>query len=114
MYNFLVLGIIPGTNIEITFPMWCEAAALVITALYLRYHVLQRQLTDIPNLPFSDEVLVASMQLSRLAQRTHRKVAALQVGSAVRRSASHLRVFASVQSTLLRGYLARHSSNVSE
>lgn len=28
MYNFLVLGLIPGTNIQITFAMWAETAAL--------------------------------------------------------------------------------------
>ena len=39
MYSFFVLGLIPGTNIQISFTMWVEATiALVLLAYLAHYH----------------------------------------------------------------------------
>lgn len=47
MYSFFVLGLIPGTNIQITFGMWLMATtALVLSAYVLRSVWRRRQLLD--------------------------------------------------------------------
>lgn len=35
MYSFIVLGIIPGTNIQITFTTWLNAMLLAVTIVLL-------------------------------------------------------------------------------
>ena len=35
MYSFIVLGIIPGTNIQITFTTWLNAMLVAISAVLL-------------------------------------------------------------------------------
>lgn len=48
MYNFFVLGQIPGTSITITFTMWLQAglfiALLIVLFLVHRHHELQDNL----------------------------------------------------------------------
>ena len=39
MYSFLVLGIIPGTNIQITFDMWLQLAELAIVLIGLAWGI---------------------------------------------------------------------------
>lgn len=39
MYSFFVLGLIPGTNIQITFQMWLLITA-AIAAVYAYWHYL--------------------------------------------------------------------------
>ena len=41
MYSFLVLGLIPGTNIQITFEIWAEAA-VVLSILFTVYSFIKR------------------------------------------------------------------------
>ena len=41
VYNFLVLGFIPGTNIQITFQTWVDAFGLVLFA-YCGFRLYQR------------------------------------------------------------------------
>ncbi len=44
MYSFIVLGLIPGTQVQISFAMWLIAAAcvlaLAVTAYMRRKHVI--------------------------------------------------------------------------
>ncbi len=45
MYTFLVLGIIPGTTLQITFQLWLQAAASVLAVgLTIRLGLVHRQL----------------------------------------------------------------------
>jgi hypothetical protein len=42
VYNFIVLGIVPGTNLQITFQTWLDALGLILVAavgswLYFKY-----------------------------------------------------------------------------
>ncbi|HSW36806.1 MAG TPA: hypothetical protein VLG37_00350 [Candidatus Saccharimonadales bacterium] len=37
MYNFIVLGLIPGTDIQITFQMWLNAAGLIVALIALAW-----------------------------------------------------------------------------
>ena len=34
MYSFIVLGIIPGTNVQITFTIWCLSCGLITAIIY--------------------------------------------------------------------------------
>lgn len=43
MYSFLVLGLVPGTDIQISFTMWLEAVMLVIACMFLLHHIQQRR-----------------------------------------------------------------------
>ena len=45
MYNFVVLGQIPGTNVTISFGLWTLAAALAIAIITLLKLVRHRQWT---------------------------------------------------------------------
>lgn len=38
MYNFLVLGLVPGTNIQITFKTWLYALAVALLTYNLYRH----------------------------------------------------------------------------
>ena len=40
MYSFLVLGIIPGTNIQITFTTWLQLCAVVVFVWLIRNRVM--------------------------------------------------------------------------
>lgn len=47
MYDFIVLGLVPGTNVQITFEMFAfcvSLLALILTVLYLTYqlHMLRQ------------------------------------------------------------------------
>ena len=43
MYTFLVLGLIPGTNIQISFQAWLDmAAALPFVAAFIKLHLYHR------------------------------------------------------------------------
>ncbi len=35
MYSFLILGIIPGTDIQITFTLWCLISGVIATVIYV-------------------------------------------------------------------------------
>ena len=65
MYNFFVLGLIPGTNIEITFAMWLEFLLLTLISVYALHYVrLQKQPVASPALsPAAEE------HITQLAQR---------------------------------------------
>lgn len=79
MYNFFVLGLIPGTDIQITFTMWLEAMMLVISILYLIHVHFANNVILSPTI--SPEA-IKSRLLNRQAQLIRRIIAALQVNSA--------------------------------
>jgi hypothetical protein len=65
MYSFLILGIVPGTNLQINFQGWLNLAGLVLsTAVLLRLYRQHQLLTTIfaPRLP---------LHASQLHQRLH-------------------------------------------
>lgn len=43
MYDFFVLGLIPGTNIQISFTMWMESLTLLSVSAYLARHIVRRR-----------------------------------------------------------------------
>lgn len=43
MYSFFVLGLIPGTDIQISFTMWLETVMLFGMSAYLVRHILRRR-----------------------------------------------------------------------
>lgn len=43
MYNFLVLGLVPGTNIRITFRMWLNIIGLSLVVLGVLWLVTNRR-----------------------------------------------------------------------
>lgn len=43
MSDFIVLGIIPGTHIQITFLNWLIASLVLVVAFSLVYHLRRRQ-----------------------------------------------------------------------
>lgn len=66
MYNFLVLGIIPGTNLQITFGMWllmCAVLTFKAPALWRKYEDFLRGLAT----PSSHLPLHASQLHHRLS-----------------------------------------------
>ena len=110
MYNFLVLGYIPGTDIQISFTMWCEAAAALFLVSYLHHSIKHHQFATVLPPTISAEIMLPT----RLGQLTHRISAILPVNTAAHQLASRLQAFVSAQSTGLRGFLGRHPSDVSE
>ena len=110
MYNFFVLGYIPGTDIQISFTMWCQAVAAICLSAYL-YHLHHQHQFAGDALPSISPEATLPPRTVRLIRRT---VVILQANSFVRESVSHLQALAGAQSTWLRGYLSRHSSNASE
>jgi hypothetical protein len=50
MYNFFVLGMIPGTNIQITFQLWATAFSLAI-GIVLLFRFIKRSAEALPPLP---------------------------------------------------------------
>ena len=81
MYNFFVLGLIPGTNIEITFAMWLEFVLLTFVSVYaLHYIRLQKRLAMTPSL--SPEAEQHITQLARQGQLIRHIAATLVVYSA--------------------------------
>lgn|GEM_PF-6362657 len=46
MYSFFVLGIIPGTNIQISFGMWLAMAVTLLTAAALIRRGFKRTATN--------------------------------------------------------------------
>ena len=63
MYTFLVLGLIPGTNLQITFKTWLDLVGLIIVAL-LSYKLHNDHLA---RLPLARRPLHASQLHRRLA-----------------------------------------------
>ncbi len=39
MYNFLVLGLVPGTNLQITFNTWLYAASLSFAVYFIAFRL---------------------------------------------------------------------------
>lgn len=60
MQNFIVLGIVPGTNLQITFTFWLFAAAALMALLVARYAWRQRKHV---------RVYLVAIQLSRFIDR---------------------------------------------
>ena len=110
MYNFLVLGYIPGTDIQISFTMWCEVAAALFLIIYLHHSIKHHQFASVLPPTISSELTLPP----RLARLTHRIALALPINIAAHPLASRLQAFASAQSTGLRGFLDRHPSDASE
>jgi membrane protein implicated in regulation of membrane protease activity len=52
MYGFFVLGLVPGTDIQITFDMWLQAATVLCGAIavliLIRRFIQERRLNAIP------------------------------------------------------------------
>lgn len=86
MYTFLVLGIIPGTDFQITFEMWLEIAKSLLLALFVVYAGSRMYRTV--HLEAQDCILLRKeLPASRLHQRavlTPRTTVAPQVYTAVR------------------------------
>lgn len=51
MYDFFVLGLIPGTDIQISFTMWIESFILLCMSAYLAHHILRRRAYGIEIVP---------------------------------------------------------------
>lgn len=52
MYTLIVLGIIPGTTVQITFQLWLQAAASVLAVgLMIRLGLMHRQLVTTVIIP---------------------------------------------------------------
>jgi hypothetical protein len=50
MQNFIVLGIIPGTNIQVNFGMWlCVIASAIL--IYVSLRRVARHVSSVPQLP---------------------------------------------------------------
>lgn len=83
MYNFFVLGLIPGTDIEITFAMWLEFVLLVFASVYALHYVRTRKrllLAPVPSLSAEAEEHI--MQLAQRGQLIRHIAATLVVYSA--------------------------------
>lgn len=52
MYGFFVLGLVPGTDIQITFDMWLQAATVLCGAIavliLIKRFIQERRLNAIP------------------------------------------------------------------
>lgn len=110
MYNFLVLGYIPGTDIQISFTMWCEAAIALFLVTCLHHSIRQHQFAGILPPTISSETMLPT----RLERLTHRIAAVLPINTVAHQSVSQLQAFVTAQSTGLRGFLGRHPSDASE
>lgn len=87
MYSFFVLGLIPGTNIQITFTMWLEFVLLLAATIYgVHYRHQRRHLP--PSL--SPEANERITQLARQGQLIRHIAAALLANS----GHSHLGLYA--------------------
>jgi hypothetical protein len=67
MIDFLFLGIIPGTNTQITFEMWLTAVTVFTTTWLVSYALLK--LHPLHRLRLAVSVYVASWQAKRLNQQ---------------------------------------------
>lgn len=110
MFNFFVLGLIPGTNIQISFTMWCEAVAAICLSFCLRQRMHYRQLAGELPPTISPDVMLPP-QPGRLILRI---AAALPAGSAGHRLKHYLQVFSGAQNIYLPGYLSRRRTAASE
>jgi hypothetical protein len=79
MYDFFVLGLIPGTDIQITFTMWLEALLLVICSLYLVHIHVNKHAVLAPTI--GPETIKTTL-LARRAQLIRRIAAALPISTA--------------------------------
>lgn len=85
MYNFFVLGLVPGTDIQITFLMWCDVVGLLACVfMIVRVAHLHRQLNTLPPTIGSESPLEITL-LARQVQLIHRIAATL-----LTRTSAHL------------------------
>ncbi len=82
MYSFLVLGLIPGTNLQITFRSWLVLAGWAVGAT-IAYRYRAQFMPEV--MAYEGHVLSAS-QPQRRGLLTLRRVVALPVGIAARQS----------------------------
>jgi len=54
MQSFIVLGIVPGTNFELTFNFWLYAAMLLLSLRFLQY--AKRHRTDLHALSMAQQL----------------------------------------------------------
>lgn len=81
MYNFFVLGLVPGTDIQITFAMWLESTLLLAGSVYLLYYHASRRRVVLPP-TLSPEANERITQLARQGQLIRRIAAVLVTNSA--------------------------------
>ena len=81
MYTFFVLGLIPGTDIQITFTMWLDTLALIICVLLLHYEFRNRSNAALPP-TLSPETEQNITLLARQGQLIRRIAAVLPISIA--------------------------------
>lgn len=91
MYSFFVLGLIPGTGVQISFAMWVETMLVIGLSIYL-YFSLRREITLIPLV-----AVTGTFKTQRLVQVIRHIISALPIRKAFHRWHWRLRVPVNLQ-----------------
>lgn len=68
MIDFLFLGIIPGTHVQITFGMWVTTLLVFVATWVISYEALSQKAT-LQRLRLTLSIYLASWRATRLHQR---------------------------------------------